>query len=169
MTSFRNILGQIWTLNFHKVKLLKFKTFNFDLKFYWNWSFFHYEKIMRFKKWPQLPGAGRTRAGHHHGSHTPTSPEAVLLGKMAYHTKQIRRQCRHYIMERELCWSCICILQMPVEWPASLKITQSVSPLSLFTCVSSQGSTTKAGQLRPAGSSRTAHCQIALVNLASED
>ena len=48
---------------------------------------------MRFKKWPQLPGAERTRVGHHHGSHTPTSPEAVLLGKMAYHTKQIRRQC----------------------------------------------------------------------------
>ena len=48
---------------------------------------------MRFKKLPQLPGAGRTRAGHHHGSHTPTSPEAVLLGKMAYHTKQIRREC----------------------------------------------------------------------------
>ena len=23
-------------------------------------------------------GAGRTRAGHHHGSHTPTSPEAVV-------------------------------------------------------------------------------------------
>ena len=73
--------------------MLKFKTFNFDLKFYWNWSFFHYEKIMRFKKWPQLPGAGRTRAGHHHGSHTPTSPEAILLGKMAHHTKQIRREC----------------------------------------------------------------------------
>ena len=48
---------------------------------------------MRFKKSPQLPGAGRTRAWHHHGSHMPTSPEAVLLGKMAYHTKQIRRQC----------------------------------------------------------------------------
>ena len=48
---------------------------------------------MRFKKLPQLPGAGRTRVGHHHGSHTPTSPEAVLLGKMTYHTKQISRQC----------------------------------------------------------------------------
>ena len=47
---------------------------------------------MRFKKRPQLPGAGRTRAGHHHGSHTPTSPGAIL-SKMAYHTKQIRRQC----------------------------------------------------------------------------
>ena len=31
--------------------------------------------------------------GHHHGSHTPTSPEAILLGKMAHHTKQIRREC----------------------------------------------------------------------------
>ena len=49
---------------------------------------------MRFEKWPQLPGAGRTRAGHHHGSHTPISPEAILLGKMDHHTKQIRRECK---------------------------------------------------------------------------
>ena len=48
---------------------------------------------MRFKKSPQLPGAGRTRAWHHHGSHTPTSSGAVLLGKKAYHTKQICREC----------------------------------------------------------------------------
>ena len=33
---------------------------------------------MRFKKRPQLPGAGRRRGWHHHGSHTPTSPGAVL-------------------------------------------------------------------------------------------
>ena len=62
---------------------------------------------MRSKKGPQLPGAGRTRAGHHHGSHTPTSPEAILLGKMARHTKQIRLEC---ILElntsfKELCES----------------------------------------------------------------
>ena len=50
---------------------------------------------MRLKNGLQLPGAGRTRAGHHHGSHTPTSPEAVLLGKMAHHTKQIRRECNN--------------------------------------------------------------------------
>ena len=36
---------------------------------------------MRFKKTPQLPGAGRTRAWHYHGSHTPTSPGAILLVK----------------------------------------------------------------------------------------
>ena len=36
---------------------------------------------MRFKKSPQLPGAGRTRAGHHHGSHKPTSPGDILLSK----------------------------------------------------------------------------------------
>ena len=29
---------------------------------------------MRFKKSPQLPGAGRTRSWYHHGSHTATSP-----------------------------------------------------------------------------------------------
>ena len=50
---------------------------------------------MRFKKSPQLLGAGRTRAWHHHGSHTPTSPGVILLGKMAYHTKQIRRKCMY--------------------------------------------------------------------------
>ena len=38
---------------------------------------------MRLKNGPQLPGAGGTRAGHHHGSQTPTSLEAILLGKMA--------------------------------------------------------------------------------------
>ena len=48
---------------------------------------------MRFKKRPQLPGAGRARAGHHHGSHMPTSPGAVLLGKMSYHPKHFYRQC----------------------------------------------------------------------------
>ena len=53
---------------------------------------------MRFKKRSQLPGAGRPRAGHHHGSHTPTSPEANLLGKMAHHTKQIRRECMFIYM-----------------------------------------------------------------------
>ena len=38
---------------------------------------------MRCKRRPQLLGAGRTRAGHHHGSHTPTSPGTILLGKIA--------------------------------------------------------------------------------------
>ena len=36
---------------------------------------------MRFKITPQLPGAGRARAWHHHGSHTPTSPGAILQVK----------------------------------------------------------------------------------------
>ena len=56
---------------------------------------------MRSKNYPQLPGAGRTRAGHHHGSHTPTSPEAILLGKMAHHTKQIRRECTYNKLQKE--------------------------------------------------------------------
>ena len=38
---------------------------------------------MRFKKRPQLPGGGRTRVWHHHGSDTPTSARAIL-----YHTDQ---------------------------------------------------------------------------------
>ena len=36
---------------------------------------------MRFKNGPQLPGAGRTRAWHHHGSHKLTLPGAILLVK----------------------------------------------------------------------------------------
>jgi hypothetical protein len=48
---------------------------------------------MRFKKRSQLPGAGRTRGWHHHGSHTSTSPGTILLVKMAYHTKQIHLEC----------------------------------------------------------------------------
>ena len=38
---------------------------------------------MRFKKSPQLPGAGRTRAWHDHGSDTPTSPRANFVLKSA--------------------------------------------------------------------------------------
>ena len=48
---------------------------------------------MRFKKSPQLPGAGRTRAWYHHGSHTPTSPGAILLSKRACQPKHFGRQC----------------------------------------------------------------------------
>ena len=76
---FRNILGQSWTLKFHKVKLMKFKTFNFDLKYFGKWQFFNYEIFLRFKKSPQLPGAGRTRAGHHQRSDMPASPRARNL------------------------------------------------------------------------------------------
>ena len=38
---------------------------------------------MRFKNSPQLPGAGRTRAWHHHGSDTPISPRAIYVLKSA--------------------------------------------------------------------------------------
>ena len=93
LTNFRGILSQSWNSEVSAILPYEFQSFNFDLKFLWNWSYFHYEKIMRFKKWPQLPGAGRTRARHHHGSHMPISPEAILLGKMAHHTKQISREC----------------------------------------------------------------------------
>ena len=48
---------------------------------------------MRFKKRPQLPGAGRTRAGHHHGSHTPTSPGAILLVKWPITPNKSAGQC----------------------------------------------------------------------------
>ena len=38
---------------------------------------------MRFKKSPQLPGAGRTSMWHYHGSDTPTSPRAIYVLKSA--------------------------------------------------------------------------------------
>ena len=37
--------------------------------------------FLRLEKIPQLPGAGRTRAGHHHGNNTPTSPRAIYVLK----------------------------------------------------------------------------------------
>ena len=58
---------------------------------------------MRFKKSPQLPGAGRTRAGHHHGSDMSTSPRAVL-----YHTGANLCTILHttvYAIKRALEWS----------------------------------------------------------------
>ena len=36
---------------------------------------------MRFKKSPQLPGAGRTKEWHYHGSDTPTSSRAIYVLK----------------------------------------------------------------------------------------
>ena len=62
---------------------MKFKTFNFDLNYFWKWQFFHYEIFFRFKNSLQLPGAGRTRVGHHHGSDMPPSPRAVYVLKSA--------------------------------------------------------------------------------------
>ena len=52
ITNFRGILGQSWNSEIHKVKLLKLQNFNFDLKFLWNLSVFHYEpKILDLKKY----------------------------------------------------------------------------------------------------------------------
>ena len=45
-----------------------------------------------------MTSATRTRAGHHHESHTPTSPKAVLLGKMACQPKHFGRQCMHTLL-----------------------------------------------------------------------
>ena len=55
---------------------------------------------MRFKKSPQLPGARRTWAGHHHGSHTPTSTGAILLSKMACQPKHFGRQCKGHVEDQ---------------------------------------------------------------------
>jgi hypothetical protein len=38
---------------------------------------------MRLKKSPQLPGAGRKKAWHHHWSDTPTSPRAIYVLRSA--------------------------------------------------------------------------------------
>ena len=57
---------------------------------------------MRIKKSPQLPGAGRTWAGHHHGSHMPTSTGTILLSKMACQPKHFGRQCNGVIKKNVL-------------------------------------------------------------------
>ena len=68
-----------------------------------------FSRIMRFKKSPQLPGAGKTRAGHHHGSHMPTSPGAILLSKMACQPKHIGRQCTIKLIGMNSRFASICI------------------------------------------------------------
>ena len=46
----RNLQEQVKKTKFHKVKLLKFQSFNFDLKFLWNWSFSIKKKLWDLKK-----------------------------------------------------------------------------------------------------------------------
>ena len=43
MTSFRGILGQSWNSEVSAILPYEILPFNFDFKFCWNWSFFHYE------------------------------------------------------------------------------------------------------------------------------
>ena len=64
MTSFRIIFGQSWNSEISAILPYEiwFQSFNFDLKFCWNWSFFHYEKIIDLKKvlsYLELGGQGR--------------------------------------------------------------------------------------------------------------
>ena len=47
----QGILGQSWNSEVSAILPYEFQSFNFDLIFLWNWSFFHYEpKVLDFKK-----------------------------------------------------------------------------------------------------------------------
>ena len=60
------------------------------MAYFWNWSFFHYEKIIKFDKSPQLPGTRKTRAWHHHGSEISSFPRAILVHiSLLYHLLKI--------------------------------------------------------------------------------
>ena len=48
--SFRGILGQSWNSVILAILPYEIQSFNFDLNSLWNWLFFHYGKIMKFKK-----------------------------------------------------------------------------------------------------------------------
>ena len=51
LTNFRGILGQSWNSEVSGILPYEFQSFNFDLKFLWNWSFFHYDpKVLDLKK-----------------------------------------------------------------------------------------------------------------------
>ena len=41
LTNFRGILSQSWNSEVSAILPYEFQSFNFDLKFLWNWSFFH--------------------------------------------------------------------------------------------------------------------------------
>ena len=88
---------------------------------------------MRFKNGPQLPGAGRTRAGHHHGSHTPTSPGAILLSKMACQPKHIGRQCKLKIFSKSCRFNCN-LIKIVVPLCHGQKRLRSVSVIFQSNC-----------------------------------
>ena len=99
MTSFKNILGQSWTVKFHKVKLLKFKTFkltkNISETF---WNIFHYEEIIRSKNvlsFLELEGQGR--------------------GIIMWVTRLLLLGLFNYIainaQPKQIYWQCICLLR----------------------------------------------------------
>ena len=70
---------------------------------------------MRFKKSPQLPGAGRTRVWHHHGSHTPTSPGAILLSTQTFWPSVYAYGVRIslcMIMEFKVQWAVLATIQV---------------------------------------------------------
>ena len=51
MTNFREILGQSWNSEISAILPYEIQSFNFDLKFLWNWSFFHYDpKVLDLNK-----------------------------------------------------------------------------------------------------------------------
>ena len=62
---------------------------------------------MRFEKSPQLPGAGRTWAGYHHGSQTPTSTGAILLSKMACQPNILAASVQATQHLISFCWYCL--------------------------------------------------------------
>ena len=63
LTNFRGILSQSWNSEVSAILPYEFQSFNFDLKFLCNWSFFHNEpKVLDFKKIfsnLELEGQGR--------------------------------------------------------------------------------------------------------------
>ena len=76
---------------------------------------------MRFKKSPQLPGAGRTRAWHHHKSHTPTSPGAPNILAASVGTVKSRVSIRKSLLvscnaHKVLEWMIIVSRKIECNW-----------------------------------------------------
>ena len=64
---------------------------------------------MRFNNGPQLPGAGRTRAEHHHGSHTPkvhTTNRLIML------TIKVKSELNILASERKTAFTVLCLTRV---------------------------------------------------------
>ena len=73
---------------FQKYFRLDLKVLNFSNFTIWNfrvqlWPRIFLKLVIKIKKSPWLPGVGRTRPGHYHGSVTPTSSWAIFVLKSA--------------------------------------------------------------------------------------
>ena len=92
---------------------------------------------MRLKKSLRLPGAGRTRAWHYHGSHTSTSPRVILLHSYYMSTQTFpppvyQKNCPNFIKKK--------VILQPFFFHSELCLLRSYVPFFPKTIMSQRDS-----------------------------